>query len=266
VTSAAAGDALVARRVLTLPDGELPTHPADLPAWLVARVDFFLANTSLGSTPQLPEIVLRLGAEAVPLWHAIEREFGAADGKSPPYWGFAWPGGQAVARYVLDHPSIVAGRRVLDLASGSGVVAIAAAKAGALHVVANDIDQLAVVAIAMNADANGVAIAANAHDLVRDGAFDCSAFDVVLAGDIFYDHDLAIHATAFLQRCRAAGSIVLVGDPGRAALPRQILTKRSEYPVPVAPENQYTAAETRDDRHSVLATVWELESGNAGAS
>jgi predicted nicotinamide N-methyase len=245
---------------------ELAPQPAELPDWLVAQVEFFLQHTSPSSTPHVPEVVLRLGDEAVPLWHAIERKLPRRQ-KVPPYWGFAWPGGQAVARYVLDHPHLVAGKRVLDLASGSGIIAIAAAKSGAARVMAHDVDPLAVIAIAMNADANGVAVEASGIDIVReDSDFDMSAIDVVLAGDIFYDHDLAACATAFLQRCRLAGCVVLLGDPGRAALPKQLLAKRREYLVPVSADNQYTAAATRDDDHSVLATVWELEAGNAPAS
>jgi predicted nicotinamide N-methyase len=241
-----------------------PAAAAKLPSWLVAKVEFFLSHTSLVATPHVPEVLLRLGTEAVPLWDAVQRKLGAANAKAPPYWGFAWPGGQAVARYVLDHPHLVAGKRVLDLAAGSGVAAIAAAKAGAARVTAHDIDPLAVVAIAMNADANGVAVEASAVDLVRqDGAFDSSAFDVILAGDVFYDHDLAGRATAFLQGCRAAGCVVLLGDPGRPLLPRHLLASRAEYLVPVAFENQYTAAATGDDRHCVRATVWELETGAA---
>jgi predicted nicotinamide N-methyase len=239
---------------------------AELPDWLVAQVEFFLAHTSPGSTPHVPEVVLRLGVEAVPLWDAIERKLPPRT-RTPPYWGFAWPGGQAVARYVLDHPRLVAGKRVLDLASGSGIIAIAAAKAGAAHVAAHDVDPLAVIATAMNADANGVVVAASAVDIVRDDSdFDVSAVDVVLAGDVFYDHSLAILATAFLRRCRVAGCLVLLGDPGRAGLPTHLLTKRREYLVPVAAENQYTAAGTQDARHNVLATVWELEAANAAAA
>jgi predicted nicotinamide N-methyase len=240
-------------------------QPAELPDWLVEQVKFFLQHTSPGATPHVPEVVLRLGTEAVPLWHAIERKLRRRT-KAPPYWGFAWPGGQAVARYVLDRPHLVAGKRVLDLASGSGIVAIAAAKAGAVRVMAHDVDPLAVIAIAMNADANAVAVEASGVDIVReDSGFDLSAIDVVLAGDIFYEHDLAVRATAFLQRCRIAGCAVFLGDPGRAALPKHLLTKRHEYPVPVTAENQYTAAATGNDRDSVLATVWELEAANAAA-
>lgn len=234
-------------------------HPGELPDWLAAQVRFFVEHTSLGATPHVPEVALRLGTEAVPLWDAIERKL-QAPAKAPPYWAFAWPGGQAVARYVLDHRHIVVGKRVLDLASGCGIIAIAAAKAGAARVLAHDIDPLSVVAIAMNADANGVAVEASATDIVRqDSDFDLSTIDVVLAGDVFYDAALVVRATAFLQRCRNAGSMVLLGDPGRAALPTQLLMKRQDYVVPVSAESQYTGATVGDS--SVLATVWELTGG-----
>jgi predicted nicotinamide N-methyase len=244
----------------------LASSVAQLPDWIAGRVEFFLAHTTRCATPRVPEIVLHLGTEAVPLWDAIEERFGAAVAAAPPYWGFAWPGGQAVARQVLDHPQIAAGLRVLDFASGCGIAAIAAARAEALRVVAHDIDPFAVIAIAMNADANRVAVVPSAVDLLADDAcFDCSGIDLVLAGDAFYDGDLAARATAFLLRCRRAGCTVLIGDPGRAALPRELLVKRNEYVVPVAAENQYTAATTREARHNVLATVWELDAGKAAA-
>jgi predicted nicotinamide N-methyase len=133
-------------------------------------------------------------------------------------------------------------------------------------VIANDIDRLAGVAIAMNAEANDVLVEASVADIVQENDdFDFASIDVVLAGDIYYDYDLAPRATAFLQRCRVAGSVVLLGDPGRAALPKQLLTRRREYLVPVSAESQYTAAAVRDDGHYVLATVWELEADQAAA-
>jgi predicted nicotinamide N-methyase len=230
----------------------------DLPPWLVEQVEFFFAHTLSVATPSVPEIVLRLGDEAVPLWNAIERKLGLS-GRVPPYWAFAWPGGQAVARYVLDHPHVVAGRRVLDFGSGSGIVAIAAAKAGAAHVLASDIDSLAGIAIAMNADANGVTIEATVIDVLREESkFDLSCVDVILAGDMFYDHVLSVRATVFLQRCRAAGCDVLLGDPGRADLPTHLLSKIGEYLIPVSNTNQYTAAVTERDGDKVCAYVWEL--------
>jgi predicted nicotinamide N-methyase len=245
----------------------LASASADLPDWIAGRLEFFLAHTTRCATPHVPEIVLYLGTEAVPLWDAIERQFGPAAATAPPYWAFAWPGGQAVARHVLDHPEIVAGRRVLDFASGCGISAIAAARGEALRVAAHDIDPFAVIAITMNADANGVAVEASAQDLLQDNAdFDPSGIDVVLAGDAFYDGDLAVRATAFLKRCRRTGCTVLIGDPGRAALPRHLLVKRGEYVVPVGADNQYTAATTREACDRVLATVWELDADKAAGA
>jgi predicted nicotinamide N-methyase len=251
-----------------MPDApQLDSRAAEMSEWIAARVEFFLAHTVCCATPAVPEITLRLGREAVPLWDAIERSFGQTAAAAPPYWGFAWPGGQAVARHVLDHPQLVAGRRVLDFASGCGISAIAAARAAALRVVAHDIDPFAVIAISMNADANRVAVEASAVDLLRDDAcFDCSGIDLVLVGDAFYDGGFAARATAFLLRCRRAGCTVLIGDPGRAALPRELLVKRAEYVVPVAAENQYTAAATREAHDNVLATVWELDAAKAAAT
>lgn len=178
---------------------------------------FIRANTRLRRVPHVPEISLYVADEAVPLWQKTEEELGAM-GLPPPFWAFAWAGGQALARYVLDHPETVRGRRVLDLASGSGLVAIAAAQAGAAEVVANDIDAFAMPAIAMNAAANGAAVRAETRDrLSPDTAL--VAFDTVLAGDIFYERDTAERALAFLSRMAAAGAQVLVGDPGRSYLP-----------------------------------------------
>src|SRR5258707_6579396 len=145
-----------------------------------------------------------------------------------PFWGYTWAACLALARHVLDHPQLVAGCRVLDLASGSGLIAIAAAQSGAAHVIANDVDPLAVIAISLNADANAVAVEASAADLLPpDSGFDPAAVDVVLVGEVFYDHDLAGPALAFLERCRAARCLVLIGDPRRAHLPIERLTNIS---------------------------------------
>jgi len=233
----------------------------NLEPWLITMVTFVLAHTHSGTTPCLPEIALRLGVESVSLWDKIERELSHTKA-GPPYWAFAWAGGQALARHVLDHPELVAGRRVLDLASGSGLVGIAAAKAGASHAMANDIDCLAAVAIALNAEANNVVVEANASDLLTDvSPFDPASVDVVLVGDGFYDHSLSPRVLRFVQRCRAAGCQVLVGDPGRADLPLQQLTKVQDYFVPVTRDCQHTAAATGDDDdHDIRrATVWAFE-------
>jgi predicted nicotinamide N-methyase len=233
-----------------------------LEPWLIAVVKFVLSHTQSSATTYVPEIVLRLGVDSVSLWDQIERELNNS-GAGPPYWAFAWAGGQALARHLLDNPALVAGRRVLDLASGSGLVGIAAKKAGAAHVIANDIDCLAAVAIALNAEANEVVIEANATDLlVEGGAFDPKSIDVVLVGDGFYDHNLSPRILRFVQRCRAAGCEVLVGDPGRADLPIQQLRKVGEHLVPVTHDCQHTAAETGHEQdHDIRrAAVWRLES------
>jgi predicted nicotinamide N-methyase len=232
-----------------------------LEPWLITIVKFVLANTRASATPYLPDIVLRLGTESVLLWDKIERELSNRSA-GPPYWAFAWAGGQALARYLLDNPQVVVGRRILDLASGSGLVGIAAMKAGAAHAIANDIDWLAAVAIALNAEANGVVVEANATDLlVEGGPFDPTSVDVVLVGDGFYDHSLSPCIFRFVQRCRAAGCVVLVGDPGREDLPIRQLTKVHDYLVPVTHDCQYTAAKTGADEDYDLrrATVWMLD-------
>lgn len=156
----------------------------------------------------------------------------------------------------MDHPHLVAGRRVLDFASGSGLAGIAAAKSGAAHVLATDADPLAVVALSLNADANAVAIQATAADFLAENAFDPATVDVVLAGDAFYDPSIADLVLAFLARCRAAGCEVLIGDPGRAHLPVARLKQIGAQEVPVTRGLQYVAAVPDYELHA--ATVWRL--------
>lgn len=190
--------------------------------------EFILANTALQAPPHVPEIRLHLAHEAFDLWHKTEEELEAA-GVPPPFWAFAWAGGQALARYVLDHPAVVTGQRVLDFASGSGLVAVAAARAGAARVEACDIDAFAAAAIAVNAEANGVALTVRQEDLVGvDEGWDC-----VLAGDICYERDLAAAVTDWLSRLAARGATVLIGDPGRSYLARERLEPVATYEVPV---------------------------------
>jgi predicted nicotinamide N-methyase len=169
----------------------------------------------LAPVPQVAEVRLHLGGDVLGLWQRTEDELGA--GQPPPFWAFAWPGGQALARYVLDHRDLVAGRRVLDLGSGSGLVAIAAALAGADTVLASEIDPLAVAAIGLNARANRVAPPRVVGD-VLDG--DGEDAQVVLAGDVWYSRPLAARVLGLIERARAGGAAVLVGDIGRAFLPR----------------------------------------------
>lgn len=226
--------------------------------WLLSALELVRAQTHRTALHYVPEITLRLGTESVALWTRIERDLGWRGG--PPYWAFAWAGGQALARHILDHPALVAGRRVLDLAAGSGLAAIAAAKAGAAQVTASDIDPLAVVAISLNAEDNGVAVTAGATDLLS-GKDELPPHEVVLVGDLFYESEMSARTLAFLQRRHAAGCRVLIGDPGRTHLPAGQLTKVSEHIVPVARGHQYAAAESgnANDRESRRAAVWTLD-------
>ena len=189
---------------------------------------FIRAETRLLPVPHAPEILLHVADEATELWRRTEEELGEI-GLAPPFWAFAWAGGQALARYILDHPESVRGKRVLDFASGSGLVAIAAMKAGAAEAAACDIDAFAVAAIALNAGANGVAVSPVQADLVgQDGGW-----DAVLAGDICYERDLAARVTGWLMSLSARGATVLIGDPGRSYLPRESLENLAQYQVPV---------------------------------
>jgi len=201
--------------------------------------EFVLANSMLRPVPLVPEIRLHLGDDAFSLWEAAERELGAPE-QPPPFWAFAWPGGQALARYLLDHPDRVAGRAVLDLGSGSGLAAIAAAMAGASAVLASELDPFASAAIELNAAANRVPVAVTGD--VLDGAGEDAA--VVLAADIWYERGLADRALALLRRARARGADVLAGDVGRAFLPRSALRELAAYDVPVVAQLE-DAAVTR---------------------
>ncbi|MFG1206793.1 methyltransferase [Xanthobacter flavus] len=192
---------------------------------------FIRAETRLRPVPLVPEVSLHMADEAVPIWHRTEEELGEL-GLPPPFWAFAWAGGQALARHVLDHPETVRGKRVLDFASGSGLVGIAAMKAGAAAVTCADIDPFAVAAIALNGAANGVALAPTQDDLIgRD-----DGWDTVLAGDIAYERDLAEKVFAWLLALAGRGATVLIGDPGRTYLPKDRLTRLADYSVPVTRE------------------------------
>lgn len=192
------------------------------------RTAFIKKETRLLPVPHAPEISLFLADEAVDLWKRTEDEL-AEIGLPPPFWAFAWAGGQALARYILDHPSIVRRQYVLDFASGSGLVGIAAMKAGATRVDATDIDSFAMAAIALNAAENGVALNAFENDIIdRD-----EGWDVICAGDVCYERDMAERVTDWLHRCAKRGALVLIGDPGRAYLPRHRLRELAEYQVPV---------------------------------
>ena len=206
---------------------------------------FIRANTAPIAPPHVPEITLHLADEAHELWHRTEEELHEI-GLPPPFWAFAWAGGQGLARHVLDHPALVAGKRVLDFAAGSGLVAIAAMKAGAAHALAADIDPFCKAAIALNARANHVAVDFTDDDLVgRPGDW-----EVVLAGDVFYDQAFAARLSPWFSTLKARGADILVGDPGRAYLPKTGLEKRATYAVPVT--------RALEDSEVKRTTVWRL--------
>jgi predicted nicotinamide N-methyase len=191
--------------------------------------EFVERNTRLDRAPLVPELRLRLAAEAIALWELTESEF-EAKGLPPPYWAFAWAGGQALARYVLDRRGLVSGRTVLDFAAGSGIAGIAAARAGALSVLCADIDPFAAAACAINGALNRVAIHTTTDDLVGGDLVP----DVVLAGDIFYEGPMSGRVHAWLKALAAQGALVLVGDPGRTYLPKSGLARLAEYDVVVS--------------------------------
>jgi predicted nicotinamide N-methyase len=207
--------------------------------------EFIHANTAFSTPPHVPEIGLYLADEAHDLWHRTEEEL-ADIGLPPPFWAFAWAGGQGLARYILDNPWNVQGSRVLDFATGSGLVAIAAAKAGAASVLAADIDPFCAAAVRLNAAANGVEIAFDNRDFIGEN----NGFDVLLAGDVFYDKPFAERLISWFSRLASNGTTVLIGDPGRAYLPREKLTKLAEYQVPVT--------RALEDAEVKRTTVWRF--------
>jgi predicted nicotinamide N-methyase len=214
-------------------------------------VRFIRGNTALAAPPLLPEIRLHLATEVTPLWQATETLL-ARHGVPPPFWAFAWAGGQALARYLLDRPELVTGRCVLDFGSGSGLVAIAAAKAGAADVLAAEIDPFAAAAIGLNAAANGVAVTVHERDIV--GVDDWPA-DIVAAGDICYERPMSERVVPWLRRLAGGGRLVLLGDPGRTYLPKDGLVELARYAVPTSRE-----LEDRDTRDGV---VWQVLPGRS---
>jgi predicted nicotinamide N-methyase len=208
--------------------------------------EFVRNNTAIAAPPLVPEIRLHLASAVTPLWQASEDTL-ARGAVPPPFWAFAWAGGQALARYILDHPGTVHDREVLDFASGSGLVAIAAAKAGARRVIAAEIDPFAAAAIALNAALNGVTLAVEMRDLLDRGA---AGWGVVLAGDICYEEPMSSRALAMLRRTAARRRLALLGDPGRAYLPREGLEELARYTVPTSRE-----LEDREARESAVYRV-----------
>ncbi len=207
---------------------------------------FIQANAKLLTVPLVPEVRLYLAEESMPIWQKTEEELGQMN-VPPPYWAFAWAGGQALARYLLDNAALVGGRTVLDLGAGSGLTSIAAMKAGATSVLAADIDRYALVAIALNAEANGVRVETTDADLLAAAP---GSFDAILVGDMFYERALAERALAFVEAARAKGAEVLVGDPRRSYFPKERFIQVAEYSVPV----------TRDleDMEIKRTAVWQL--------
>jgi predicted nicotinamide N-methyase len=192
----------------------------------------------------VPKIALHLATEITPIWQATE-DWLRETGIDPPFWAFAWPGSQVLARHVLDHPELVAGRRVLDFAAGCGLAAIACAMAGAAQVEAAEIDPMAAAAIRLNAAANGVAVTATAADVV--GA--CCRWDVILCGDVCYEAPMTAHILPWLRRM-ADMAAVLVADPGRAYVPRDGLDAIGRMVVPTTLE--------LEDRTERMVTLWRL--------
>jgi predicted nicotinamide N-methyase len=215
-------------------------------ASLADRRAFILANTRLQAPPHTPELQLHLADEVTPIWRLTEEELGEL-GLPPPFWAFAWAGGQALARYLLDHPAEAAGRRVVDFATGSGIVAIAAMKAGAAQVLAADIDPFCAAAVSLNAAANGVTVAFTDANLLQAPP---PPADLILAADICYEQPMAEAAMAWLASARAAGSRVLIGDPGRSYFPKSGLVRLAEYRVPTTRE--------LEDAEIKRTSVWAL--------
>src|SRR5207248_5796405 len=194
-------------------------------------LEIIRTGTRLRPVPLVPQIRLYQAGDPISLWQRTELTSGRT-GLDPPFWAFAWAGGLALARYLLDHPEIIRGRHAIDIASGSGLVAIAAAKAGAAAVTAYDIDPVAAVAIRMNAAANDVTVLAVCADVLDQDNLPASGTDLVLVADAFYQRDLAGKVMRFAERGHARGAAVLVGDLGRAYLPRDRLTPLTSYDVP----------------------------------
>jgi predicted nicotinamide N-methyase len=207
---------------------------------------FVRGNTSVLSPPLVPEVKLHLAHEALPIWQKTEEQLGEI-GLPPPFWAFAWAGGQALSRYILDHPETVRGLRVIDIASGSGLVGIAAMKAGAQSLLAADIDLFSVAAIAANAALNNVQLVITSDDLLVQPP---PQADVILVGDLFYEKSVAEKCLAWLEQAKAQNIEIFIGDPGRSYLPKTFLHKIAEYEVPVSRD--------LEDAEIKRTAVWQL--------
>ena len=221
---------------------------AGVPAEPPVPAAFVRAHTRPVRPELVPEVELLVASDVVALWEAMETEQGRTS-TDPPFWAAAWPGGQALARYVLDHPELVAGRSVLDLGAGSGLVSVAAVRAGATAVLASDVDPFALTAVAVNAernDADGITVVG---DVLGGEPPDVA---VILAGDVCYDREMTDRVLPFLQAARDRGIEVLIGDPGRIYLPEDRLAALAVYAVPDTESSPTRPAEVR------RTTVWRL--------
>jgi len=214
-------------------------------AVIADRTAFIHANTRAVRPPCIPELVLNMAEDSLALWRMTEEELGR-HGLPPPFWAFAWAGGQALARHLLDNPILVAGRTVLDVAAGSGLLAIAAMRAGAASARAVDLDPFSAAAVRLNAALNGVEISAETADALSTPPQE----ETILVGDLFYDRDIAAQLLPWLREAAGRGRTVLVGDPGRAYLPKSALEKVAEFAVPVSRD-----LEDQDVKHT---GVWRL--------
>jgi predicted nicotinamide N-methyase len=234
-------------RAVGLGEEEVSAQPRRLDPDVRASAEAFIgANTRALAPPLVAEILLHLAEESLPIWQKTEDELGEMN-VPPPYWAFAWAGGQALARYMLDNPKLLAGKRVLDLGAGSGLTAIAAMKAGAASVLACDIDRMALAAVHLNAALNDVVVATTADDLL---AMPPEPYDVVLVGDLFYERALADLVSRFIDAAAAQGAVVLIGDPQRNYFPKGRFVAAAEYHVPVTRE--------LEDAEIKRTSVWRL--------
>ena len=227
---------------------------------MTGPADFIRAHTVPGRAPLVPELLLYLATEITPLWQATEDWLAARD-LAPPFWAFAWPGGQALARHVLDHPALVAGRRVLDFAAGGGIAAIACARAGAARVEAAEIDPLARAVIGLNAALNGVTVHVAEGDVIEGAVLaGTERWDLILCGDVCYEAPMTARILPWL-RARARAATVLLADPGRAYLPGTGLAALARYAVPTTRE-----LEDREEREVTLYRLEPEASGQAASA